>query len=208
MSARTTAGSGKRDGPHPFRCAQYPTRQWHPERQPSSLYQRPQLRQATRARILMTRTEWPWDRASGTIDLANGRYGEVRMASPVSFTQKRAVVIRAKVMESKRIYRDIEISSDSTLEDLALAIVEAFGWDCDHCYGFYSPLGQSLHDSKEAYELFADLAEEDGSAMEVRDGVLGVKDTAVGDVFENRGKKMQFLFDYEDAVPVRLWRRS
>src|SRR3954464_11476698 len=62
--------------------------------------------------------------------------------------------------------------------------------------------------SKEAYELFADLAEEDGSAMEVRDGVLGVKDTAVGDVFENRGKKMQFLFDYEDAVPVRLWRRS
>jgi hypothetical protein len=148
------------------------------------------------------------DRASGTIDLANGRYGEVRMASPVPFTQKRTVVIRAKVMESKRIYRDIEISSDSTLEDLALAIVEAFGWDCDHCYGFYSHLGQSLHDSKEAYELFADLAEEDGSAMEVRDGVLGVKDTAVGDVFENRGKKMQFLFDYEDAVPVRLWRRS
>lgn len=61
------------------------------------------------------------DRASGTIDLANGRYGEVRMASPVPFTQKRTVVIRAKVMESKRIYRDIEISSDSTLEDLALA---------------------------------------------------------------------------------------
>src|SRR3954467_15378342 len=93
------------------------------------------------------------DRASGTIDLANGRYGEVRMASPVPFTQKRTVVIRAKVMESKRIYRDIEISSDSTLEDLALATVEAFGWDCDHCYGFYSHLGQSLHDSKEAYEL-------------------------------------------------------
>src|SRR3954465_5480456 len=67
------------------------------------------------------------DRASGTIDLANGRYGEVRMASPVPFTQKRTVVIRAKVMESKRIYRDIEISSDSTLEDLALATVEAFG---------------------------------------------------------------------------------
>src|SRR3954466_10708691 len=27
---------------------------------PSTSYQRPQLRQATRARILMTRTEWPW----------------------------------------------------------------------------------------------------------------------------------------------------
>src|SRR3954463_9849698 len=50
----------RRDGPHPFRRAQYPTRQWHPERQPSSLYQRPQLRPPARARILMTRTEWPW----------------------------------------------------------------------------------------------------------------------------------------------------
>jgi hypothetical protein len=83
------------------------------------------------------------------------------MASPVPFTQKRTVLIRAKVMESKRIYRDIEISTDSTLEDLALAIVEAFGWDCDHCYGFYSHLGRSYYDSEESYELFADLAEED-----------------------------------------------
>src|SRR3954471_18941676 len=38
---------------------------------PSTSYQRPQLRQATRARILMTRTEWPWPprrgfRRSGT----------------------------------------------------------------------------------------------------------------------------------------------
>src|SRR3954447_15840573 len=50
----------RRDGPHPFRRPPYPTRQWHPERQPSSLYQRPQLRPPARARILMTRTEWPW----------------------------------------------------------------------------------------------------------------------------------------------------
>lgn len=148
------------------------------------------------------------DRASGTIELANGRYGEVRMTTPVPFTQKRTVVIRAKVMESKRIYRDVEISSDSTLEDLALAIVEVFGWDCDHCYGFYSHLGQSLHDSEESYELFADLAEEDGSAMDVRDGVLGVKDTAIGDVFENRGKKMQFLFDYGDDHRFELEARG
>src|SRR3954462_6403109 len=88
------------------------------------------------------------DRSSGTIELANGRNGEVRMTTPVPFTPKRTVVIRAKVMESKRNYRDIEISSDSTLEDLASAIVEAFGWDCDHCYGFYSHLGQSLMTAK------------------------------------------------------------
>src|SRR3954469_22282750 len=80
--------------------------------------------------------------------------------------------------------------------------------DCDHCYGFYSHLGQSLHDSEQSYELFADLAEEDGSAMEVRDGVLGVKDTAIGDVFENRGKKMQFLFDYGDDHRFELEARG
>jgi hypothetical protein len=148
------------------------------------------------------------DRASGPIELANGRYGEVRMTTPVPFTQKPTVVIRAKARESKRIYRDIELICDSTLEDLAFAIVEAFGWDCDHCYGFYSHLGQSLHDSEESYELFADLAEEDGSAIEVRDGVLGVKDTAICDVFENRGKKMQFLFDYGDDHRFELEARG
>jgi hypothetical protein len=52
------------------------------------------------------------------------------------------------------------------------------------------------------------LAEEDGSAMDVRDGVLGVKDTAIGDVFENRGKKMQFLFDYGDDHRFELEARG
>ena len=44
--------------------------------------------------------------------------------------------------------------------------------------------------------------------MEVRDGVLGVKDTAIGDVFENRGKKMQFLFDYGDDHRFELEARG
>ena len=44
--------------------------------------------------------------------------------------------------------------------------------------------------------------------MDVRDGVLGVKDTAIGDVFENRGKKMQFLFDYGDDHRFELEARG
>jgi hypothetical protein len=34
------------------------------------------------------------------------------------------------------------------------------------------------------------------------------KDTAVGDVFENRGKKMQFLFDYGDDHRFELEARG
>jgi hypothetical protein len=36
-----------------------------------------------------------------------------------------------------RLYRDIEVSSSSTLADLAEAIVAAFSFDMDHAYGFY-----------------------------------------------------------------------
>jgi hypothetical protein len=69
-----------------------------------------------------------------------------------------------------RIYRDIEVSSSSTLADLAEAIVAAFGFDMDHAYGFYSKLTGKLFDSPRRFELFADI---EGS------GSRGVKGTRV-----------------------------
>ena len=39
-----------------------------------------------------------------------------------------------------RLYRDIELPSSKPLEDLAAAIVNAFGFDFDHAFGFYSKL--------------------------------------------------------------------
>ena len=39
-----------------------------------------------------------------------------------------------------RLYRDIELPSSESLEDLAAAIVNAFGFDFDHAFGFYSKL--------------------------------------------------------------------
>ena len=39
-----------------------------------------------------------------------------------------------------RLYRDIELPSSKSLEDLAAAIVDAFGFDFDHAFGFYSNL--------------------------------------------------------------------
>jgi hypothetical protein len=97
-------------------------------------------------------------------------------------------IFRARL--SPRIYRDIEIESTRSLYDLAAAIVQAFGFDFDHAFGFFSNLGDYVFDSAVRYELFADL--EGGG--EVR----SVKRTTVAQAFSEVGVKMQFLFDYGD----------
>ena len=90
-----------------------------------------------------------------------------------------------------RLYRDLELPSGGSLEDLAAAIVGAFGFDLDHAFGFYSSLGYRYHDAEERYELFADLGQAD-------EGVRGVRRTKLGAAFPEVGKKMLFLFDYGD----------
>src|SRR4051794_25688208 len=88
-----------------------------------------------------------------------------------------------------RLYRDLELPSDASLEDLAAAIVGAFGFDFDHAFGFYGNLGHRYHDAEERYELFAELGQAD-------EGVRGVRRTRLSTVFPELGKKMLFLFDY------------
>jgi hypothetical protein len=97
-------------------------------------------------------------------------------------------IFRARL--SPRIYRDIEIESTRSLYDLAAAIVQAFGFDFDHAFGFFSNLGGHVFDSAVRYELFADL-EDGGEAW-------SVKRTTVAQAFSEVGVKMQFLFDYGD----------
>jgi hypothetical protein len=95
-----------------------------------------------------------------------------------------------------RLYRDIELPSGGSLEDLAKAIVGAFGFDLDHAFGFYSSLGHRYHDAEERYELFADLGQAD-------EGVRGVRRTKLSTAFPEPGKQMLFLFDYGDEW--RFW---
>ena len=90
-----------------------------------------------------------------------------------------------------RLYRDIELPSSGSLEDLAAAIVGAFGFDLDHAFGFYSSLGHRYHDAEERYELFADLGQAD-------EGVRSVRRTKLSTAFPEPGKQMLFLFDYGD----------
>ena len=72
-----------------------------------------------------------------------------------------------------RLYRDLELPSGGSLEDLAAAVVNAFGFDFDHAFGFYGSLGRRYHDAEERYELFADLGQAD-------EGVRGVRRTRLG----------------------------
>jgi Plasmid pRiA4b ORF-3-like protein len=90
-----------------------------------------------------------------------------------------------------RLYRDIELPSSGSLEDLAAAIVSAFGFDFDHAFGFYGNLKGDYYRSEERYELFADLGE-------ASEGVRSVRRTKLGTAFPEVGKKMLFLFDYGD----------
>jgi hypothetical protein len=105
-----------------------------------------------------------------------------------------------------RLYRDIELPSGGSLEDLVAAIVSAFGFDFDHAFGFYSNFKGDYYRSEERYELFADLGQAD-------EGVGSVRRTKLSTAFPEAGKKMLFLFDYGDEwlFTVELigpgWRR-
>lgn len=108
-------------------------------------------------------------------------------------TEPATLILRASLRS--RLYRDIEVSSSSTLADLAEAIVAAFGFDMDHAYGFYSKLTGNLFDSPRRFELFADL---EGS------GSRSVKRTRVISAFQNLGSAMTFLYDYGDEWRFRV----
>ena len=108
-------------------------------------------------------------------------------------TEPATLILRASL--GARLYRDIEVSSASTLADLAEAIVAAFGFDMDHAYGFYSKLTGKLFDSPRRFELMAD--------MEGR-GSRSVKRTRVSAAFQNVGSAMTFLYDYGDEWRFRV----
>ncbi len=118
-------------------------------------------------------------------------------------------IIRAKLMHDKRTYRDIEIRSDKTLYHLAEAILDAFDFDMDHAFGFYSDLGWDYYDSPVRYELFTDMGmSDDWGDFGGRPKAKGVKRTRLSVVFTELKQKMQFLFDYGDDWRFEIEFRS
>ena len=106
-------------------------------------------------------------------------------------TDKPAMIVRAKLNEKKRIYRDISISPSNDLQTLALHVVEALGFDLDHSYGFFqSPdvFGKGM--ATKHYELFYDLGQGGNS------NTGSTARTTVADIFKATKDKWWMLFDY------------
>jgi hypothetical protein len=103
--------------------------------------------------------------------------------------QDETFITRAPLGTKKPIYRDIEIKPSQSLHQLAEAIVQAFDFQFDHAFGFYSGrTSATLMRADPRYELFADMGEAD----------LGVEKTRVARAFPTVGHVMTFLFDYGD----------
>src|SRR6266404_952426 len=85
-------------------------------------------------------------------------------------------IFRSSLLDDPKIYRDIEIASSLSLYRLAKAIVAAYDFDFDHCFGFYPNTNRAkFMTATPAYELFADIGEETDA--------LSVKRTAVATAF-------------------------
>jgi hypothetical protein len=96
-------------------------------------------------------------------------------------TQADTLILRAALAGDTAVYRDIEIEPTKSLYKLAEAIIDAFGFDFDHCFGFYTGLTPAkMLKSNPRYELFADIGEADPA-------VLSVKKTKVAQAFPARG---------------------
>jgi len=93
----------------------------------------------------------------------------------------------------EKVWRDIAILDSQNLYDFAESIVNAFGFDFDHCFGFFDNL-KRWTEAENKYELFADMPESRAEAPNAK----SVKKTKVSQIFNKKGDKMLFLFDYGD----------
>ena len=107
-------------------------------------------------------------------------------------------IFQFRVKWGTNVWRDFEIDGSDTLENLAMAILDAYEFNSDHCYGFYSNLKGDRSKSEEIYELFADQPE--SYSNEKAKGVVRI---LIQSVF-TRNKHMLFLFDYGDQWEFRL----
>lgn len=107
-------------------------------------------------------------------------------------------IFDTKLLEYRReVTRTIAIPKERSLYELAEAIVSAYGFDFDHCFGFFdSELGNPYSKSVRKYELFTDMVAE-GMDIEPT-GAGSVKHTRLDQVWSKRGDSMLFLFDYGD----------
>lgn len=106
----------------------------------------------------------------------------------------RMVVVEGDALHGsgREVIREIAIACDQSLADLAEAILGAFDFECDHCFGFYSDIKRKRGVSpEEVYEVFVDAEVET-----VYPHARSVEKTRIVEVFNDFGKQMRFVFDY------------
>jgi len=103
--------------------------------------------------------------------------------------------LKTHLLHQPNIGRDIDIASNASLYRLAKAILDAYGFDLDHAFGFFSTVSSSNYfEAERKFELFTDLIEE-GQDIEPT-GAESVKKTRASNVWRESGEQMLFLFDY------------
>jgi hypothetical protein len=103
-----------------------------------------------------------------------------------------AYVLDAKLVGWRGVSRTIAIRGDQTLDDLHLALQDAFEWENDHLYAFWLT-GRIWDDLESQYMAPFELDPEEKSTEETIDG-LGL----------SVGQRVAYLFDFGDEWHVEL----
>ena len=102
-------------------------------------------------------------------------------------------IFDTKLLRQKKIKRQIEVSENFTLYNLAEVAVNAYGFSFDHAFGFFDEITENLMPaSGKRYELFTDIPDVEST------GAGSVEHTKVYDVWKKVGDQMMMLFDYGD----------
>jgi len=100
--------------------------------------------------------------------------------------------VMTQYCEGNNIMRQVAVLGNKSLLHLAQVILEAYDFDCDHCFGFYGNIDK--HPGRvqtEVYEAFVDADVEP-----TNDCARSVERTKISSVFKEAGKRMLFMFDY------------
>lgn len=93
--------------------------------------------------------------------------------------------------------REIEVREDSNLYHLAEAIVEAYGFDFDLAFGFFSRTGDDYLHAERKYELFANMPNIASEPPESQ----SVLHTKISDVWKILGDSIRFSLTGEAPQP-------
>ena len=105
-------------------------------------------------------------------------------------------VLRAKLLGVKGVRRRIALRGDQTLDDLHIALREAFEWYDDHLYAFWL---DGVHWSQRGVEFT-----EPAHAHELRDPGTRSARVRLGDLALVPGQKIAYVFDFGDEWRVEL----